>query len=239
MQINESRCLVTRILASLLAVLFPLQALPQSMNKPDALVEAAIYETRAREMQPCNPEEAERWCRKALETARRFRSADQAERDMAGAFIGRTEMLLSQIRLRRELAREVGQALNKLMEDDKLQSAQRMLLQNSDLVCRQEIRSAQSTVQTRQQEVRTLIDHGDRMIQVNPSRAIKLYQQAQKIDREHPLTAEKIHEAKQLKKAHGGSSIGKVIGISLLLAAAGGAAYYGYERQKQLQAKRR
>ncbi|MGA2262807.1 MAG: hypothetical protein ABSH28_15400, partial [Acidobacteriota bacterium] len=226
------------LVAALLMVFVPLQSMGQSTFRPDALIEAAMYEARARDQMSCCLEDAERWCRKTIETGRRFRSSERAERDMAGALVARAEMLLVEIRSKREQTRDVSRMLGKLMNDNRLQSAERLLAENADLASQPQISSLKSELEHRSSQVQFLIERGDRIVRIDPGGALRFYEQARKADQEHPLLASKIDVANQSKRSMRNGSAGKVILIGLLLAAIGGAAYYEYEKQKQLNAAR-
>jgi hypothetical protein len=232
---------LNKAVAVLLMLLVPLQSMAQVMAKPDALIEAAMYEARAREQMACSLEDSERWCRKAIETGRGFRTSERAERDMAGAFIAHTEMLLIEIRGKRQQTRDVSRVLSKLIDDNRLQSAERLLAENGDIACQPQISSLKSELQLRLSNVRILIERGDRIVRIDPGEALRFYQQAIKSDTEHPVLISKIDSAKRAKRAMHHGSAGKVILIGALLAGLGGAAYYRYEKyekQKQLEAAR-
>jgi hypothetical protein len=231
----------SQAIAVLMMFLVPLQSMAQVVDKPDSLIEAALYDARARDQMKCSLEDAERWCKKALETGRRFRTSDRAERDMAGAFIARSQMLLVEIRGKRQQMHDVSNVLGKLIDDNRLQSANRLLAENKDLACQPLISSIKSELRLRISNVQSLIERGDRMVNVDPREALRFYEQARKADREHPELASKIEAAKQAKRMMPHVSAGKVIGISILLAGLGAAAYYGheeYEKQKQFKGTR-
>jgi hypothetical protein len=231
-----------RTMAILLMLVMPLQCMAQVMGKPDALIEAAMYEARAREQRACSLEDAERWCRKAIEAGRRFRTSDRVEQDMAGAFIARSQMLLIEIRGKRQQTRDVSRMLGILINANRLQSAERLLAENADLACQPQIASLKSELQLRLSKVQFHIERGDRIVHIDPGEALRFYGQAREADPEYPDLASKIDDAKRTKRAMHHGSAGKAILIGLLLAAVGGAAYYGYEKyekQKQLSTARK
>jgi hypothetical protein len=129
--------------------------------------------------------------------------------------------------------------LGKLMNDNRLQSAERLLAENADLASQPQISSLKSELEHRSSQVQFLIERGDRIVRIDPGGALRFYEQARKADQEHPLLASKIDVANQSKRSMRNGSAGKVILIGLLLAAIGGAAYYEYEKQKQLNAARK
>jgi hypothetical protein len=227
--------------AIVLMLLVPLQSMAQVIAKPDSLIEAAMYEARARDRMSCSLQDAERWCRKAIETGRRFRTSNRAERDMAGSFIARAEMLFVEIRGKRQQTRDVSRVLGKLINDNRLQSAEGLLAENADIACQPQISSLKSELQLQLSNVRILIERGDRIVPIDPGEALRFYEQARKADREHPGLTSKIDDAKRDKRAMHPGSAGKAILIGVLLAGLGGAAYYRYEKyekQKQLEAAR-
>jgi len=110
--------------------------LAQVPRGPDSLVLASAQAAHAQALfERCSYREAEQWLRRALDSARRFRSSDAVERDTAGSLVARLEIRLAETdKRRRQLDREAAE-ISRLVSNGWHEIARRRLTQLGPPAC--------------------------------------------------------------------------------------------------------
>jgi hypothetical protein len=67
--------------------------------------------------------------------------------------------------------------LDKLINDNRLQSAERLQAENADLMCQPLIASLKAEHQLRLSHAQSLIERGDQIIHIDPGEALRFYEQ--------------------------------------------------------------
>ncbi len=224
-----------RLLSLVLIMVVSAEVLAQD-TRPDLLVEAAGYAAQARQGIGC--ESGEALARKALATARRFRSPSQAERDTAGAFIAETAMLLEESRQRRKFLDEESLEISKLLQAGKVESALARVAADGPPACDCRFKQIAAAVSDHAAQAREFQARGEELAGRDPKAAQRLLEQARNLDSELPGVDRQIAAARasQYHRAWG-RSIGKAALYTVVIAAAGAGAYYGYQQYERSQAR--
>jgi hypothetical protein len=225
-----------KVVAMLILATFHAPMMAEDLGKADRLVEAAVYASHAREEIGCIA--GEMWAKKALATARRFHSSNQADRDTAGAFLAQTELLLEESRLRRKFLEHVSSEVTRLLTAGQLETAWKQIAQAHPPACDGRLQQQRSDLDTRSAQAKLLEAEAERTMRWDPKSALKLFQRVRSIDSEFPGIDLRIAAAKgsQCHRAWG-RSIGKAALYTVVIAAAGAGAYYGYQQYEHNQAR--
>jgi hypothetical protein len=203
-------------------------------TRPDPLVEAAVYASRAQQSIGC--ESGETLAKKALATARRFRSLSQTERDTSGAFIAQTAMLVGESQQRRKFLDGESLEITKLLQAGKVESARARITADNPPSCDGRFEQFMAIVNARATQARILQANGEEMVGRDPKAAQRLFEQAKNLNAELPGIDQRIADAKASRSHRAwGRSIGRVALYTVVIAAAGVGAYYGYQQYERSQ----
>jgi hypothetical protein len=200
-------------------------------TRPDPLIEAAIYVTRLKQDFGC--ESGEYWGKKALATARGFRSASQTDRDTAGAFIAETTMLLEESRRRRKFLDGESLQITKLLQAGKVESARARISADNPPSCDGRFEQLLADVNARADQATKCEADGEEMLSRDRKAAKRLFEQAKHLDIELPGINQRIANVRA-SRGHRWS-VGRVALYTVVFAAAGAGAYYGYEQYERSQ----
>jgi hypothetical protein len=173
--------------------------------------------------------------RKALGTARHFRSASQTERDTAGAFVGEVQLLLNETRQRRKFLENESTEAAKLLSVNRLETARRRIVEANAPTCDHALQTQRDEIDARSTRARIRAAEATRMLQRDPKAALKLFEQVRNMNAEFPGIDFQIAEAKA--NAHHyhnwGGAVRKVFLYGIAITAAGVGAYFGYQEYRR------
>ena len=166
----------------------------------DQLIEAATYLARAEEQEKCSVEEARKWTKQALETAKKFRGSSSVERDTAGNFIAKCNLKLAALDQREENLRLSEKAIRKAIKQKRLETAQADFNAADPPTCDAGFQNLAAEIKAGRDTAGNEISTADSLVQQDPKQALSHYDRALQSDVEYPELREKMQHAADLQR---------------------------------------
>lgn len=200
-----SRHSVGQLIAQLLILALARIALAGQVDHADKLIEAHEYRLQAEHVlnSQCSLPKAEDWAKRALNTARSYRTTDQRLREDAGEFISQVTILLADVREREKLEEQLLKKTQTFISQGRLQSATALLRQSSPPNCDTRFATMRSEIARRHDIAKRTVAEGDAILPRAPRQAIRLYRVATRSDSEFPGLSERIRYAREVGRMRG------------------------------------
>jgi len=202
---------------------------------PDPLIYASSQATYAQSLfEQCQYEQAVNWMQRAIQQVREFRSPQPRERDTAAALLARLEIERHQVEQRARQLRAAPRQLEPLLEAGQLETLRARLSELNPPPCDAALRSLQQQADARAAEAARLVRTADRYLdEGQAAHALKLYRDAERLNRQQAGLQERIARARALKPpGRAAAIVGKVLLTTVVVAGIGYAGYWVYENQK-------
>lgn len=207
-------------------------------TEPNALIEASLYASQARKSFGCKV--ASTWAKKAIHSARRFRSHRQSERDTAAALIESGNVFLQRNQRRQNYLKHEAGVVSRLIRQRRVESALAVIQQANPPRCDAKVDSMRAKAKRQAGEARELESRGRRVSARAPGAALRLFQRAQQLDVELPNLDAEIVSARAAVRARRSETLrrwGRRTAYAILVgataAALGAAAYYESRQANQ------
>jgi hypothetical protein len=219
-----------RLVVVTLVVFFTTQVVADDMKPPNLLVEAAILLNKAREEMGCPAGEADG--KKALSTARRFRSASQVDRDTAGALLADIEIFLGETRRRRKFLEGESMEVTKLLASGRVEATRDRIAQANPPKCDDQLNHLRDEADARSTQARVRVALAERTLGSDPKAALKLLRDARTIDPDFPDIDELIARARAAARHYraSGGAARKAFLYTMAIAGVGAGAYFLYQK---------
>jgi len=195
---------------------------------PDPLIYVSSEATYAHRLfEQCQYDQALDWMQRAIAQLRGFRSADPRQRDTA-ALLARLEFERDQLRRRRNQLRAAPGQLEPLLQAGQLQTLRSRINELAPPACEAGLQTLSQRAEARAAQAAALVQTADKDLdQGQAGRALKLYREAQQLNREHPGLPERLARARALKPpGRAAAIVGKTLLTTVVVAGIGYAGYW-------------
>jgi hypothetical protein len=203
---------------------------------PDPLIYASAQAARAHKLfEECAYAQALERMQRAIRHVENFQSSQPRERDTAAALLARLEFEREELQRRRRQLDAAARQLEPLLRAGLLETLRSQLSALSPPPCDARFQSLEQRAEARAAQAAALVRSGDEQLrQLQADRALKLYLQAQQLNRQHAGLEERIARARAWKpRGRAAAIVGKTILTTIVVAGIGYAGYWTYRTYKE------
>jgi hypothetical protein len=253
---RNTHSLITPLIAAFLAAMICDQSVAAQTGGGDKLIEAATYLAQADKEEGCSLEKARDWTKRALSTAKSYRSTSRTDKDTAGNLIAKCNLRLAALDQHEKSLQNSERVIRKAVKQKRLESAQAEFDNAKPPTCDANFNKLKDEIKAGRDSAAQTVSQADSVVESNPKHALSLYTDALKIDADFPDIRDKMQHASQVeheqllaaqrerdeakaeKKRAGHPGMKKAANVTLfiiVMAALVGVLVYAAEHEKQNQ----